>query len=90
MISPRKLVKLYLMYYTMVQFGCSKQAADHILYDTLNDWFNNDKNKVNCFITTQFNRIGYEMSIGKHDTLIKELLPMVMKELKEYIATCNN
>lgn len=81
MINTKKLVELYLKYYFMVKLSGSKMASEQILYDTLMDWFDNDKNKVNCFINTQFNRIGYEMSIGKHDDLVRELTPIILNEI---------
>lgn len=88
MINTKKLVHLYLRYYFMANLSGSKTAADAILYDTLMEWFDNDKNKVNCFIRTQFNKIGYEMSIGKHDALIKELAPIVLDEIEQFSGAC--
>ena len=89
MINTKKLVHLYLRYYFMAHLSGNKMMSDKILYDTLMEWFDNDKNKVNCFINTQFNRIGYEMSIGKHDDLVKELTPVVLNEIRQQMKQLN-
>lgn len=80
----KKTAELYIAYYLMASHS-SKEAADKMIYDTLMGWFKNDKNKVNCFITTQFNRIGKELSMGLHDDWIRELTPVVLKNIKETI-----
>lgn len=80
----KKTAELYIAYYLMAS-NSSKEAADKMIYETLMGWFNNDKNKVNCFISTQFNSIGKELSMGLHDDWIRELTPVVMKNLKETI-----
>ena len=80
----KKTAELYIAYYIMVSHT-KKEAADKMIYETLMRWFNNDKDKVNCFITTQFNRIGKELSIGLHNDWIEELTPVVLKKLKETI-----
>lgn len=78
----KKTAELYISYYLMAS-NSSKEAADKMIYDTLMRWFNNDKDKVNCFISTQFNRIGKELSIGLHDDWIEELTPVILKRIKE-------
>ena len=78
----KKTAELYISYYLMAS-NSSKEAADKMIYDTLMRWFNNDKDKVNCFISTQFNRIGKELSMGLHDDWIEELTPIILKRIKE-------
>lgn len=78
----KKTAELYISYYLMAS-NSSKEAADKMIYDTLMRWFNNDKDKVNCFISTQFNRIGKELSMGLHDDWIKELTPVILKRLSK-------
>ena len=80
----KKTAELYIAYYIMASHS-KKEAADKMIYETLMSWFKNDKNKVNCFISTQFNRIGKELSIGLHNDWIEELTPVVLKKLKETI-----
>ena len=80
----KKTAELYIAYYFMASHT-KKEAADKMIYDTLMRWFNNDKDKVNCFISTQFNRIGKELSMGLHNDWIEELTPVVLKNLKESI-----
>lgn len=70
MMNDKKTAELYMAYYIMVSHS-NKEAADKMIYDTLMMWFNNDKDKVNCFITTQFNRIGEELSMGLHNDWIE-------------------
>ena len=82
MKSDKNIAELYITYYLMAS-NSSKEAADKMMYDVLMRWFNNDKDKVNCFISTQFNRIGKELSMGMHDDWIKELTPIVLKRIKE-------
>lgn len=57
MKNDKKTAELYISYYLMASHS-NKEAADKMIYDVLMDWFKNDKDKVNCFISTQFNRIG--------------------------------
>lgn len=78
----KKTAELYISYYLMAS-NSSKEAADKMIYDTLMNWFNNDKDKVNCFISTQFNRIGKELSMGLHDDWIEELTPVILKRLSK-------
>ena len=80
----KKTAELYISYYLMASHS-SKEAADKMIYETLMSWFKNDKNKVNCFISTQFNRIGKELSMGLHNDWIEELTPVIIKKLKETI-----
>ena len=82
MKNDKKTAELYISYYLMVQHS-NKEAADKMIYYVLMDWFNNDKDKVNCFISTQFNRIGKELSMGLHNDWIEELIPVIIKNLKE-------
>ncbi len=82
MKNDKKTAELYIYYYLMT-LNSNKEAADKMIYDVLMDWFNNDKDKVNCFIYTQFNRIGEELSKGLHDDWIKELIPVILNNLKE-------
>ena len=84
MKNDKKIAELYISYYLMAS-DTNKEAADKMIYDTFMGWFNNDKDKVNCFITTQFNRIGEELSMGLHNDWIEELTPVVLKKLKETI-----
>ena len=78
----KKTAELYIAYYIMATHS-NKEAADRMIYKALMDWFNNDKDKVNCFISTQFNRIGKELSEGLHDDWVEELTPVVLKNIKE-------
>lgn len=82
MKSDKNIAELYISYYLMAS-NSSKEAADNMIYDVLNSWFNNDKDKVNCFISTQFNRIGKELSMGLHDDWIEELTPVILKRLSK-------
>lgn len=82
MKNDKKTAELYISYYLMASHT-NKEAADKMIYDTLMSWFNNDKDKVNCFITTQFNRIGEELSMGLHNDWIEELTPVIIKNIKE-------
>lgn len=78
----KKTAELYISYYLMAS-NSSKEAADKMMYETLMTWFKNDKDKVNYFISTQFNRIGKELSMGLHDDWIKELTPVILKRLSK-------
>lgn len=80
-MNDKKTAELYIYYYLIVSHS-NKEAADKLLYDVLIDWFKDDKDKVNCFISTQFNRIGKELSMGLHNDWIEELTPIIIKNLK--------
>ena len=82
MKNDKKTAELYMSYYLMASHS-NKEAADKMIYDTLMAWFKNDKDKVNCFISTQFNRIGKELSMGLHNDWIEELTPVIIKNMKE-------
>lgn len=83
MKNDKKIAELYISYYLMASHS-NKEAADKMIYDILNGWFNHDIDKVNYFISTQFNRIGKELSMGMHDDWIKELTPIILKRIEEF------